>query len=144
MIETKDFRNPKNWFQQQIRDSIKTKTWTEGSFRNQELTNTGLVTSINQCWVVIKNRHSSPIIWKRSDNCLSNCEFLDRSFLKTAGSLRLLKTGTGGSLIPISKTREEVVVWFWNTKKLELTVIRQMKYPPNTVGDNLGKDVNLV
>jgi hypothetical protein len=58
--------------------------------------------------------------------------------------LRLLKTGTGGSLIPISKTREEVVVWFWNTKKLELTVIRQMKYPPNTVGDNLGKDVNLV
>jgi len=60
--------------------------------------------------VVIKNRHSSPIIWRRSDNCLSNCEFLDRSFLKTAGSLRLLKTGTGGSLIPGSKTREEVVL----------------------------------
>lgn len=109
----------KNWFQQQIRDSIKTKTWTEGSFRNQELTNTGLVTGINQCWVVIKNRHSSPIIWKRSDNCLSNCECLDRSFLKTAGSLRLLKTGTDGSLIPISKTREEVVVWFWNIQKLD-------------------------
>lgn len=139
MIETKDFRNPKKWFQQQTRDSIKPKTWTEGSFRNQELTNTGLVTGINQCWVVIKNRHSSPIIWRRSDNCLSNCEFLDRSFLKTAGSLRLLKTGTGGSLIPGSKTREEVVLWIWNIQKLELTVIRQMKYPPNTIGDNLGK-----
>jgi hypothetical protein len=53
--------------------------------------------------------------------------------------LRLLKTGTGGSLIPVSKTREEVVLWIWNIKKLELAVIIQMKYPPNTVGDNLGK-----